>query len=267
MYSLKQSIHRTTTFSVFSFHPRASTMKNTIASTPFLLKTTLAAALLLPAMGAMAGDSGWYGSVSAGRQTTDSKAVNEGTNSPGTPSYELKNSNVGGFAIGRQLGNGLRVEAELRQRTLDVDSSYRAGPVGGRSSEQFSVAGQLRSTTVMVNGLYDLPVSGAFKPYVKAGLGLAHNRSEADINVTPTFAAFGLPANFRSPYPKGSDTSLAYAFGFGVGYDITQDVTLDLGYQYINLGRAKTGVDMNGDVFSFDKPASHEVTVGLRYQF
>ena len=242
-------------------------MKNAQTSASLLRKSALTAALLLPAVAAMAGDTGWYGSVSAGRQITDSKAINEGTNSPGTPRYELDNGNVGGFAIGRELGQGLRVEAELRQRTLDTDSSYRAGPVGGRTSEQFSVAGQLRSSTLMVNGLYDLPVSGAFKPYLKAGLGVARNRSEADINVTPTFAALGLPANYRSPYPKGSDTSLAYAFGFGVGYAITQDVTLDLGYQYINLGSAKTGVDMNGDVFSFDKPASHEVTVGLRYQF
>lgn len=242
-------------------------MKNTHTALPLLRKTALTAALLLPAMAAVAGDSAWYGSVSAGRQFTDGQAVNEGTNAPGTPRYELDNSNVGGLAIGRQLGNGFRVEAELRQRTLDVDSGYRAGPVGGRSSEQFSVAGQLRSTTLMVNGLYDLPVSGAFKPYLKAGLGLAHNRSEADIHVTPTFAALGLPANYRSPYPNGSDTSLAYAVGFGAGYAVTRDVTLDLGYQYIHLGRAKTGVDMNGDVFSFDKPASHEVTVGLRYQF
>lgn len=242
-------------------------MKQASSSAPSLRQTVLAAALLLPAMAAMAGDSGWYGSVSAGRQITDSKAVNEGTNARGTPNYGLEDSAVGGFAIGRNLGNGLRVEAEVRQRTLNIDSSHRAGPVGGRSSEQFSVAGQLRSTTLMVNGLYDLPVSGAFKPYLKGGLGVAHNASQAAINVSPTFASFGLPADFRSAYPKGSDTSLAYAVGFGVAYDIAKDVSLDLGYQYINLGRAKTGVDSNGDVFSFDKPASHEVTVGLRYQF
>lgn len=234
---------------------------------PVLRQTVLACALVLPAMGAMAGDSGWYGSVSAGRQITHSQAINEGTNASGTPSYGLENSGVAGFAVGRQLGHGLRVEAELRRRSMDIDSSYRAGPVGGRTSEQFSVAGQLQSTTVMVNGIYDVPVSGAFKPYLKAGLGVARNTSHANINITPTFAAFGLPANYRSPYPKGSDSSLAYAIGFGVGYDVAKDVTLDLGYQYISLGRAKTGVDMNGDVVSFNKPASHEITVGLRYQF
>ena len=165
------------------------------------------------------------------------------------------------------LGNGLRVEAELRQRTLDVDSSYRAGPVGGRSSEQFSVAGQLRSTTVMVNGLYDLPVSGAFKPYLKArpraGAQPQRGRHQCDAHLRRLWLASQLP--FALPQGLGHQPGLCR--GFRRGYDITQDVTLDLGYQYINLGRAKTGVDMNGDVFSFDKPASHEVTVGLRYQF
>lgn len=55
--------------------------------------------------------------------------------------------------------------------------------------------------------------------------------------------------------------------GFGVDDDVAKDVTLDVGHQYISLGRAKMGVDTNGDVVSFNKPAAHEITVGLRCPF
>lgn len=232
-----------------------------------IVHTVAAAALFGVCAAASATDSGWYGSVQLGRQINNGAAINEGTNSAGTPSYDLQSGGVAGIAVGRSIGNGLRLEAELRYRDIDIDGSHRAGPTGGRSSEQFSVRGNLRSTTLMVNALYDLPVAGAFKPYVKAGIGAARNVGNADINITPTFANFGLGADFRSAYPEGTHTSLAYAVGAGVGYAITPQVTLDLAYQYINLGRAKTGVDRNGDVLSFDKPASHDVTVGVRYQF
>lgn len=242
-------------------------MKRIKFPAPSVRHLAAAAALSLPAVGALAGDSPWYGSVSAGTQISSDKAINEGSNSAGTPSYGLDNSTVGGLAIGRRLGEGWRVEAELRYRAIDTDSSYRAGPSDGRPNEQFSVAGRLRSTTLMLNGIYDLPVQGAFKPYLKAGLGVAHNTSNADINITPTFAQFGLPADFRSPYPQGRQTSLAYAVGLGVSYAVSRDLSVDLGDQYTNLGKAKTAADGNGDVVSFNRPASHEVTLGLRYQF
>ena len=232
-----------------------------------LIHTAAAVALIAASAAASAADGGWYGSVQLGHQSNNGAAINEGTNSPGTPSYDLQSGAVAGIAVGRAIGNGLRLEAELRYRDIDIDGSYRAGPTGGRTNEQFSVRGNLRSTTLMVNALYDLPVAGDFKPYLKAGIGAARNVGNADINITPTFANFGLGADFRSVYPQGSNTSLAYAVGAGVGYAITPRVTLDLGYQYINLGRAKTGVDRNGDVLSFDKPAAHEVTLGVRYNF
>ena len=232
-----------------------------------VLHAAMAAALITASAAASAADTGWYGSVHVGRQINSGAAINEGTHSPGTPSYDLQSGAVGGIAVGRPIGNGLRLEAELRYRDIDIDGSYRAGPTGGRSNEQFSVRGNLRSTTLMVNALYDLPVAGAFKPYLKAGIGAAHNVGNADINITPTFANMGLPADLRSVFPEGSNTSLAYAVGAGVGYAITPRMTLDLGYQYIHLGRAKTGIDGNGDVLSFDEPALHELTLGVRYAF
>ena len=61
--------------------------------------------------------------------------------------------------------------------------------------------------------------------------------------------------------------SPGFALVAGDGDHVGVDVALDLAYQYTRLGDAKTAIDGNGDVLSFDDPATSELTLGVRCGF
>jgi opacity protein-like surface antigen len=57
----------------------------------------------------------------------------------------------------------------------------------------------------------------------------------------------------------------------GIGWQVTDRAVLDLGYRYMNYGKANSGViDSAGFVnpmVRIDDLSAHEVRVGLRYHF
>ena len=63
--------------------------------------------------------------------------------------------------------------------------------------------------------------------------------------------------------------SFAWSLMAGVGYQLTDRATLDLGYRYIDLGDAESGrVDNAGFVnpkVDIDDLAAHEIKIGLRF--
>jgi OOP family OmpA-OmpF porin len=112
----------------------------------------------------------------------------------------------------------------------------------------------------MANGYLDLNgfmpgMLGPFQPYIDAGLGFARN----DLG--------GTTLN-----PNGAVKN-QFAWGAGVGYGITPNLTLDLAYTYLHLGEARTGGTLStGGVPIAIQPLKadinvHTVTLSLRYAF
>ncbi len=66
---------------------------------------------------------------------------------------------------------------------------------------------------------------------------------------------------------NGSVTSLAWALTGGVSYEIGAGFAIDANYRYVNLGRAKTGLDDFGFGTRLKDISANEVRVGLRYSF
>jgi opacity protein-like surface antigen len=68
---------------------------------------------------------------------------------------------------------------------------------------------------------------------------------------------------------------MAWALHAGLGYAVTDQLTMDLGYSYVHLGDGKTGVAQNyspafsrpNDGFTFNDLASHDLKLGFRYKF
>ena len=116
------------------------------------------------------------------------------------------------------------------------------------------------STTLMFNGYYDILQFGRFTPYLGAGLGLAYNKTDA--------VSFTGPANVIS---GDSRWSLAWSLMAGVGISLTERTTLDIGYRYLDVGRAESGtIDNLGNAFPkvrIDDLAAHEFKIGLRMAF
>jgi opacity protein-like surface antigen len=129
-----------------------------------------------------------------------------------------------------------------------------AAPLGG------SLSTSVRTYTLMFNGYYDLGNYRGFVPYVGAGVGLAHNAMSS-----VSFSAFPNAI-------LGEDRwSLAWSLMAGVGYQITDRMTVDFGYRYIDMGKAESGtIDTAGFTnprVRFDDLTAHEFKVGIRFAF
>ena len=122
---------------------------------------------------------------------------------------------------------------------------------------------QVRTSTLMFNGYYDLGKVGGFVPYVGAGIGWAYHKMG---DVTSDFASgCGGCAQYGD-----EKLSFAWALMAGVGYQISDRAILDVGYRYIDMGLARS---TNSDSLLGWDPRleiterAHEFKVGLRYHF
>jgi opacity protein-like surface antigen len=142
----------------------------------------------------------------------------------------------------------------------DVDIIIPAGPIDP------PIKTHIDSYTVMVNGYYDFGNFRGFVPYVGAGVGLAmHEMGYVHIDH---------PA---SPNPQDGATraDFAWALMAGVGYQVTSNAVLDIGYRYIDMGSAHSSrTDMFAQCCAqwnpklvVDDMTAHEFKVGLRYHF
>jgi opacity protein-like surface antigen len=163
----------------------------------------------------------------------------------------------GGFGCG-STSRGIRGELMVDWRG-DRDLT---GTLALPSGANFSTS--VKSLTVMFNGYYDLGNVGGFVPYVGAGVGAAHN----DVGRVTFTGDPGL----ANPLNGDDKWSLAWSLMAGVGYQISDRITLDIGYRYIDLGKVQssrvdsTGYSLNPH-FRLDDLTAHEFKVGLRFAF
>lgn len=147
---------------------------------------------------------------------------------------------VGGFDFGTY-----RLEGEFvyrRNNNKEVTS-------GGFTS---NVGGDFSSMALMFNGYYDFKmVSPIVYPYLGGGLGVARDSLKAtEAGVT------------------GIDDSkivFAYQLATGVAYNVTKEVTLDLGYKYFATAKPEFEVTGGGKVKG--EYMSHNIFLTARYNF
>jgi len=194
-------------------------------------------------------------------RTSGAEYVGNGTD-PNVRNSEIGNSGIYEAGIGCGSGSrGLRGDVTVGFRpgqdfTGDVDIVIVNVPLDP------PIKTTIDSYTVMVNGYYDFGSFRGFVPYVGAGVGVAmHDMDYVHIN------------HWGSPNPQHGDTKvdLAWSLMAGVGYQISSNAVLDIGYRYTDLGSAHSS---QGDIVQSINPklvvddiTSHEIKVGLRYHF
>jgi outer membrane protein OmpA-like peptidoglycan-associated protein len=192
-------------------------------------------------------------------------------------SLKSTNSSIGGTSsFSDQTGNSVIFGAGVGYRfspifrtDLTVDYLPSLQLKGRNATTNTSNKGDIDSLVGLVNGYVDinglLPgVFGPFQPYVGAGIGLARN-----VLGTQTLNASGVTGTLSG----AEHTSFAWGATAGVGYSLTQNLTLDVGYKYIDAGSMRTGQRLvSGGVVSNQLAGkadlqAHTVTVGLRFAF
>lgn len=124
--------------------------------------------------------------------------------------------------------------------------------------------GVFESSTFMVNGYLDFKSMMGLTPYVGAGIGVAHNVLSKHV-LTTFNPDTGLETTER--FAGGDNFSFAWALMAGVGYQMSSNFTLDLGYRYVSLGDVKTRSYDTGTGLDLESLGAHEMRFGVRYNF
>ena len=122
----------------------------------------------------------------------------------------------------------------------------------------------------MANGYVDVGTWHGITPFVGAGVGLA-NIEISGFSDT----GIGVGGDPSSAYAEDHDEwNFAWALHAGVGFEITDALTLELAYRYLDLGDAESGDIIASDgtntidnPLEFNDITSHDVKLGVRYTF
>lgn len=164
-------------------------------------------------------------------------------------------------AVGYGIRNsGIRVEGEVSYRrngldklTITNDGGVGAAlGVGSLNGLSLAADGNVSALSGMVNAFYDFRLANRVKPYVGGGVGVAR----LSINDA---AVLGVTV------VDDDDIVFAYQVGGGVGFEATPATTIFLDYRYFATADPSFS-DVLGGAFESEY-ASHNVSVGLRYNF
>lgn len=248
-----------------------------------LLIAAAATALMAAPSLASAQDSGVYIKAQAGYGVITDTDIVEG---PGAT-----NSIQGGVAGQGDIAYGLGLGYDFGDWRVELDGSklYNdLGTVGGQPSS----AAKIRTSSLMLNVLYDFSDFGRWEPYVGGGLGLTKaktNFSASDfLNDTGTVlvrnpacvsgAPFG-PTTARACSSSKNDTNFSWNLIAGLGYNITDNLTWDTNYRYIDMGDFEStgvhvertnpgGLPVTGSLDSVaEDVTAHVLMTGFRYRF
>ena len=215
---------------------------------------------------------GLYGVVMAGKsiQAQDSQPYgsNLAVDATFPKEFSTGDGNVGTLGLGYVIDKHFRIEARLARRNADFNS--RELGMGEREGEEFILNGEIKSTTLSIEGFYDIQSDSAFKPYIKAGVGAARNSYSARLGGTGVadFDPFdGKVDGYYDNYADETSTEFSWNIGAGFRVAINESINFIAEYQYVVLGDASTGQDAFTDGFHIDNAAAHEVQLGLQFNF
>ena len=196
-----------------------------------------------------AGSSAWYASIEGGVSSADAVVTTVGGPACGIlglSSCEGDGSTDAGWAgfasVGANVSESLRIEAEVGQRNSQL---------GGR--------GDLTSTTLMLNGRFEVPLGESLSILAGAGIGVDWISTEEVEGLSP-------------------DSGVAFACQgiAGLSYALSDQVDLTLTYRYLDTEGADevyAVVNVKGTfpalerVARVDDVSANSVTIGLRFGF
>jgi opacity protein-like surface antigen len=226
--------------------------------------------------------SGVYlrGDIGIGIQNIGKYSQDDVTSVGGTFNTPIHNSPVFvGAGIGYRFNNWLRfdVTGEYRGKS-GIGANDRLSFQGFTQIDQTNTyRGNLSSFVGLANAYVDLGTFcalGCLTPYLGAGVGFARNEISGltDQGVQSFPLLGGVSSSTLGYASDASKTNVAWALMAGVGYEVTKNVTLELGYRYLNLGRAQSGQIQNAFLpGQYSRPLklrdidSHDFKIGMRW--
>lgn len=189
-------------------------------------------------------------------------------------SSEFDAGGLGGIALGYRLNDWFRgdISAEYRMRTRyqGVDRTDAAGGATAWDGTNTYTADK-SEFLVMANAFVDMGTYHGVTPYVGAGVGATYTMIDNFVD-TGVSNIGGVLANSLAYGQADGELAFAWALHAGIGYEINDRLTLDMGYRYLHLGDASTtdliaydGTNTVDNPMGFEGISSHDITFGFRY--
>lgn len=237
-----------------------------------LLSAVAATAIMAIPSVAFADDAGWYARGNVGYGTsTDIDFTGDLVGD-----VEGEGNLAGSLGIGYDFGNNWRLELDGAQLWDDL----------GAISQASNTSADIRYTTGMLNFIYDFDDFGEWEPYVGGGIGLARAkigaRAHSFGDLSNPDAALRNPAcpNVDSCDFASTDNAVAWQLLAGLGYAISDKLTWDTQYRYLNVGElgfGGNGANLGAGLANFgigsdisttaSGAGAHSLMTGFRYKF
>ena len=183
----------------------------------------------------------------------------------------------------RSLDDAAFVDAGVGYRfnrffRADVTAEYRAAAhfaaiesytdnttLSGRQYDTYS--GSVRSAVGLVNGYVDIGTWFGITPFVGAGVGVANVATRHLYDLAPN-GGFGYAADHNQ-------TNFAWAAMAGLDFAVTPNLSLEIGYRYLDMGNVSSGVIMCQNAppgggcneVQHQHLAYNDIRLGFRYNF
>ena len=214
--------------------------------------------------------AGWYlrGDIGMSNQRVGSlfNVLYDTTDSVDTRHKAFDSAPIFGIGFGYQFNNWFRA---------DITGEYRGGATfhgldivssgGTIFTDEYRA---IKSEWLVLANIYaDLGTWGGFTPFIGLGIGGSRNTISSFIDVCTTCPGGGV-----AHASDATKTNFAWAFHAGVGYKITNNVTIEFAYRYVSLGDALSGdlttyLGQNSinNPMHFRDITSHDFKLGVRW--
>jgi opacity protein-like surface antigen len=215
--------------------------------------------------------TGWYLRGDIGMTNQHFKGLHQRLyDAPGTTvepvGFGWDSSTLFGLGIGYKFNEWLRADVTGEYRgKANFHGSDHVTFNGGQGVDNYSASKSER--VILANAYLDLGTWWCLTPYVGAGIGAANIKISGFRD--DGFNNFGISTAYAEDESKWN---FAWALHAGVSYKVTQSMSIDLGYRYIDMGSGTTGATrafdnsfVNGGPFTLNHITSHDFKLGVRW--
>lgn len=170
---------------------------------------------------------------------------------------------AGGYDFKPEFNVPIRVELEYIARNNGSQSLHKSNldftllvPNYGDNSINYN--SRIRTQTLMLNTYLDLYTGTSFMPYVTVGVGMANNRLQHQTK-------YRVIHNVNTINVSSNKNKFAWSAGTGFIYKISDSLSFDLGYRYIDAGKVSADTSWRSTAFDIDALLEAGVNTNVRY--
>lgn len=189
------------------------------------------------------------------------------------PGASITNSMVYGAALGYDFNKHFSAELSFERRGK-YKNNYSYTEIdhddGDDESIFHSYITKIKSSAIMANLYYNFDSYYNFTPYITIGGGLAKNKTDNTIKYTSSdyYKSTG-------SLSKSEKNNLVYKVGLGAKYKIKNNIEIGIQYQFIDLGKFRTGniitsnqvSDTNNEYIEYGRLKANEFLLTATYKF